>query len=245
MDLDALSVEDLNNGFIWDRERKVWMCLNCEAVFEDGEIFSLGDRLLEARRAVKWHVEQEHDQTEILLASKYVNLTENQVELFKRFQSEKSDKDIAREMGVSQSTIRHQKFTFREKAKQAKVFLALYERMNETKIKNEDELVKIHEGAMQVDNRYHITEKEREETLKTTLESRDPLVLKVFPRKEKRKVLLLMEIVKQFENGKRYTEKEVNEILKINYPDFVTLRRYLIEYGFFLRTDDGKEYWLK
>ncbi|MBJ6950597.1 DUF2087 domain-containing protein, partial [Vibrio cholerae] len=29
------------------------------------------------------------------------------------------------------------------------------------------------------------------------------------------------------------------------YPDFVTLRRYLIEYGFLDRTDDGSQYWVK
>lgn len=38
-------------------------------------------------------------------------------------------------------------------------------------------------------------------------------------------------------------EREVNEILKGIYPDFASLRRYLIEYGFFERTRDGSAYW--
>jgi len=37
----------------------------------------------------------------------------------------------------------------------------------------------------------------------------------------------------------------VNEIIKNRYPDFVTIRRYLIEYGFMERKPNGSEYWLK
>jgi hypothetical protein len=29
------------------------------------------------------------------------------------------------------------------------------------------------------------------------------------------------------------------------YDDYVTVRRYLIEYGFLDRKDDGSQYWLK
>jgi hypothetical protein len=42
-----------------------------------------------------------------------------------------------------------------------------------------------------------------------------------------------------------YAEKEINEILKAIYEDYVMLRRYLIEYGFIDRKSDGSEYWLK
>ena len=44
----------------------------------------------------------------------------------------------------------------------------------------------------------------------------------------------------------RYTpEKEVNEILKTVYTDYVMLRRYLIELGYMDRNKDGSTYWLK
>ena len=54
-----------------------------------------------------------------------------------------------------------------------------------------------------------------------------------------------MEISKRFQIGKIYGEKEVNQILKMVYEDYVTLRRYLIEYGFLDRKPDGSQYWLK
>ena len=61
-----------------------------------------------------------------------------------------------------------------------------------------------------------------------------------FPRKEKRKIAVLRHIASYFQNGIRYTEKEVNERLATFWKeDYVTLRRYLIEYGYLDREDDG------
>ena len=40
------------------------------------------------------------------------------------------------------------------------------------------------------------------------------------------------------------TEQEVNEILRPIYEDYMTIRRYLIMYGFMERTKDGRQYWL-
>ncbi|MMZ69439.1 hypothetical protein D1872_322810 [compost metagenome] len=51
--------------------------------------------------------------------------------------------------------------------------------------------------------------------------------------------------MKRFDTHKKYTEKEVNGILRTADTDYVTLRRYLIEYGFLDRKDDGSMYWVK
>jgi len=58
-------------------------------------------------------------------------------------------------------------------------------------------------------------------------------------------VIVLTELAKRFENGRVYSEKEVNEILLTAYEDYAVLRRYLIEYGFMDRELDGSAYWLK
>ncbi|HEX9062442.1 MAG TPA: DUF2087 domain-containing protein, partial [Clostridia bacterium] len=58
-------------------------------------------------------------------------------------------------------------------------------------------------------------------------------------------IVILKKISEQFEKNKRYSEKELNHIIKEIYEDFATIRRYLIEYGFMERTNDCKEYWLK
>jgi hypothetical protein len=82
-----------------------------------------------------------------------------------------ADKEIALKMGVAQATVRHQRFVFREKAKQAKLYLAIYElaekAASENKVRKNDELLNIHKGARMVDDRYFISEAEEEKYLET------------------------------------------------------------------------------
>lgn len=47
-----------------------------------------------------------------------------------------------------------------------------------------------------------------------------------------------------FDENKKYSEVEVNEILKPVYDDFVLLRRYLIDYKFLTREKDGSCYYV-
>ncbi len=49
----------------------------------------------------------------------------------------------------------------------------------------------------------------------------------------------------QFAPGMRYTEREVNELLKPLFIDHVFARRALIERGFLDRTPNGSEYWVR
>ena len=74
--------------------------------------------------------------------------------------------------------------------------------------------------------------------------SMQPFKISNFPPKEKRKYILLCMIVHLFDEGKKYSEKEINEILKPVYQDYVMIRRYLVEYQFLNRLSDGSEYWL-
>jgi hypothetical protein len=70
------------------------------------------------------------------------------------------------------------------------------------------------------------------------------LKLKNFPKKQKQKFLCLLWIKDLFVFDKTYSEKEVNEILEKVYLDYVTLRRYMIDFSILKRTRDGKSYWL-
>lgn len=89
--------------------------------------------------------------------------------------------------------------------------------------------------------KYAITEEERNRVLDTYIKDGK---IETFPSKEKRKLIALQHIVKRFEQNKIYTEKEVNEVLKLIYSDYVTIRRYLIEYGFMKRNNECTEYWV-
>ncbi|MCL1948507.1 MAG: DUF2087 domain-containing protein [Turicibacter sp.] len=247
MKLEALTVEELKNGYQYDAQAESYQCLVCGKTFEDGEIFPMNGRFFQAKKAVMEHMQEHGSHFENLLSiqPKYNTLTENQLQIFRLMSQGMSDKDIAKELGVSQSTIRSQKFTFRERAKQAKLYLGIYETAVETKMGSGDMLIEIHDTAVQVDGRYHITQYEQEAIKVSVFETLEPLKLKAFPRKDKKKIVILMELAKQFEAGRKYAEKEVNAILKAIYPDFVTLRRALIEYGFMESTDNGSEYYLK
>lgn len=90
---------------------------------------------------------------------------------------------------------------------------------------------------------FTVTDEEKTSALELYFESRNPLVLRMFPRKQKRKYSCLIWIIEIFEKGVEYSEKEVNSLLKAVYHDFVTLRRYLVDFGLLERKSDGSVYW--
>jgi biotin operon repressor len=67
--------------------------------------------------------------------------------------------------------------------------------------------------------------------------------LKTIPAQQKKLEAILRYIVKSFEMGKRYSEKQVNVILSKYHDDTATLRRELIGYGLMEREGGGGEYW--
>ncbi|MCK9287074.1 MAG: DUF2087 domain-containing protein [Sphaerochaetaceae bacterium] len=247
MNYDTLTIDELKKGYRFDSEADSYLCNWCNQRFEVGRVYDIDTKLYEAARAVMEHVRQshhEHVKQLLHVDNKYNTLTDNQKELLFLMYSDRSDKEIAKVLGISPSTVRHQRFVFREKAKQARMYLAQYEAVTETRSDTEQTLVPIHANATMVDDRYVVTEKERVEILNAEFETLSPLKLKRFPKKEKRKLVILARIAEQLEPGRTYTEKELNDILVTVFEDYVVLRRYLIEYGFMDRTSDGKEYWL-
>ncbi len=53
--------------------------------------------------------------------------------------------------------------------------------------------------------------------------------LKSIPRQWKKREVILRYLADQFEYERRYTEKEVNEILSRTHEDYAALRRYLVD----------------
>ena len=90
-------------------------------------------------------------------------------------------------------------------------------------------------------NKINFTEEEREKTLIAFIKDG---VLRELPSKEKRKVIILLELIKKFSKDMVYSEKEVNEIIRAFYHDFAILRRYLVDYKLLERSTDCKEYWV-
>lgn len=92
---------------------------------------------------------------------------------------------------------------------------------------------------------HSITVEEREKVLAVYFKDGFDKQIDVFPSKEKKKIIILEQICTRFEPQRTYTEKEVNELLKPIYQDYVSIRRYLVEYGFMDRSTDCTAYWLK
>lgn len=247
MDYGKLTLEELKKGYSHDKSQNAYICNYCGQVFLEGQIFPIGNSFYVAEHAVSNHIKTEHNGSvsQLLYSdTKYNTLTPNQKELLSLFHAGTSDKEMAKRLNVTEATIRRQRFTFREKAKQAKFYLAVYEQIFEDKENQEAQIIPIHNNAVYVDDRYLTTEQEKQQIIDSFFSSLDPLVLKTFSSKEKKKVVILGKIAEQFEYGKQYHEKEVNQILKPIYEDYMTLRRYLIMYGFMERTKDGSTYWL-
>lgn len=67
--------------------------------------------------------------------------------------------------------------------------------------------------------------------------------LKTIPSQRKKLEAVLRYIAQAFEPGVRYSEVQVNDILKQYHKDSATLRRELVGYRLLERTGGGGEYW--
>ena len=67
--------------------------------------------------------------------------------------------------------------------------------------------------------------------------------LKTLPSQRKKLEAILRYVVKAFDMEKRYSEKQVNEILARYHADTATLRRELVGFGLMQREGGGGEYW--
>ncbi len=241
-------MEEIKQGYIFRDKIEEYVCLVCGQSFVKGIIYPDNGLLYEAEKGIQMHIQKEHvSMFEYLIAlnRRYTGLTDHQQNLLRLFYSGVSDKEIATKLDVgSTSTIRNHRFTFREKQKQAKVFLAIMELLEEGGSKDQG-FICIPRSATMIDERFAITEEENARILKSYFPEGLNGPLSQIPAKEKRKIVVLRHILQRFVPGRDYTEKEVNGVLKAIYQDYVTLRRYLIEYGFMDRDRDGSRYWVK
>ena len=71
--------------------------------------------------------------------------------------------------------------------------------------------------------------------------------LKQFPAKYRLKMLSLFYFASKLEQGRRYTEKEINQVINDwhTFEDWAMLRRELYDGRFVDREPDGSWYWLE
>lgn len=243
------SVEEIVTGYKENKDS--YQCIFCGKEFEKGHIFTLNDKMYDAYGMVNQHHIVEHGITvDYLLCQDpaQIGISEVQLHILKLMSNGKDDKTIAQVVGIAQSTVRNHRFKLREKEKQAKLFLALMQSLEEKTKRSISQtdcgiIEEIHQTATMVDDRYNITKEDSEKTIKAYMNEAG--AISNFPAKEKKKIILLREIMKNFKHNQDYTENEVNKILGRIYSDYPTIRRALIEYGFLERSNDGSIYRVK
>ena len=68
-----------------------------------------------------------------------------------------------------------------------------------------------------------------------------------YPSKRPMRIIVLIKIVEQMDANRRYTEKEINKIIKLHiaFSDIELIRREMYQYKFLGRLRDGSEYWVE
>jgi predicted transcriptional regulator len=67
--------------------------------------------------------------------------------------------------------------------------------------------------------------------------------IRAFPSQQKKELAILRHVVRAFEQGRRYPEKQVNRMLSRFSDDTAMLRRHLVELGLMQREGGGGAYW--
>lgn len=222
-------------------------CLICGEEIEKGLVYAHDQKLYEAERYMNLHIEEQHGSVFsylLQLDKKITGLTEHQTMLLRLFYEGKTDKEIQQELEIgSPSTIRQHRFAFKEKERQAKTLLTIMSLLKE-RDEHAPKFIEPHATATMVDERYSVTEQEKQLILNKFLPDVNGQLTR-FPPKEKQRIVVLAILAKRFEENRFYTEKEVNEMIKMFWEDITLVRRYLISYGFLDRKRDGSAYWVK
>ncbi len=243
------NIDEIKKGYVEYEDR--FKCIVCGEEYIKGRIYTVDSQLYDSKKTVELHVEEKHESMIgylLNMNTSFTGITEAQKQLLTLISQGFSDKEIANKLGIATSTIRNHRFKLREKEKQAKMFLAIMELLakdtnNKLNNTNKGIICDAHKTATALDDRFNITDKEKETVIKNYMDENG--ALKTYPSKEKKKIIVLEEIMKNFSRGKIYSEKEINRILKRIYDDNATIRRGLIEYGFIERTKDCSSYWVK
>lgn len=117
------TIEDVKRGFTEDEDS--YKCIICEEEFTKGRIYEIDNMLFDSKKATEIHIGKKHGSTlEYLLNmnTSFTGLTEVQRELLLLISSGLSDKDIAKKLGVANSTIRNHRYKLREKKSKQECF---------------------------------------------------------------------------------------------------------------------------
>lgn len=168
-------------------------------------------------------------------------LTARQRDLLAAFARGDSDNEIATNLGVSLSTVRHQRFTFRSKADQARLYLAQFQAAFGD---NTEQAHLLRLPQTPYTRGISITRAEYQRVVaKNFSTDTGQLRLEALPRREKQRLAVCYRVCMLLESGRVYTRADFNQLLGAVWADYNYLTRTLIDFGFISRTTDGTQYW--
>ena len=109
------TIIDFKRGYVWSSKKAQFICIIC------GEY--IGDNVND----INVHITKHGTPIErlLLLEKKYTGLTEIQKQFLSMVSNKYNDKKIAEGLGLAESTVRNMRFALRERARQARAFLAV------------------------------------------------------------------------------------------------------------------------
>lgn len=238
---NELTIAEIKKGYTQKGEF-LFQCLYCEQSFDDRFVYPISgsnNQLARAEGAMIYHLKHQHHgpfEALINLDKNQTGLSETQKNFLSLFFKGFDDQAIAEQLSITTSAVRNHRFKFKEKKRQAKILLALLEAIDEKEQNNF-----VANSLIDSDERFVSTKEEREKVFNVFLDENGKATQ--IPKKEKKRIILIQKLAENFASEKPYTEKEVNEIIAKMFDDYVTIRRYLIEYGILGRTVDGTTYW--
>lgn len=137
MEFKELTLNELIQGYVWLEDEQSYQCIFCGEKFEEGMIYSSRDKSVNAKRAMQEHLFDEHGGVfECLLnLDKQVNgLSDAQKDILEGMYDEKDNKDMSEELGISAATVRTHKFNLQKMKREARVFLAIMEQIENEEI---------------------------------------------------------------------------------------------------------------
>lgn len=140
-----LSVEELSLGYTVEDAGTAYRCIFCGETFEKGIIYTSGGKSIDACRAVTEHVYREHGGAFEALVSldKQVNgLTDVQKKLLTSMYEGMENKEISEELDINSATVRTHKFKLQKMKREAKIFLALLEHIENEELCAYEERIK-------------------------------------------------------------------------------------------------------
>lgn len=241
--LSSATLDEIKQGYTESAE--AYTCLCCGHAAEKGVIYPVGDRLYDARRYIGHHVKEAHGSVFAWLVGldKSVHgLSDLQRRLLALFYEGRTDEEIRQAIGAgSTSTVRNHRFILKEKERQARVFLAIMALLQER------------QGAGGESGTSSARQRSRAEK---PADERERILARYFPHglegplqhfsgrtPEKHRRLIAAAVAERFVPGRRYSEREVNEVLESIAEDYVLLRRCLVDFGHLRRLPDGSQYW--